>query len=142
MLKISKPKGDFFSKEKFNILWLCWKTRRHVKTNFGRWVINFSLISEPDKKRNTVNSVLDGLSSRVKHSEGREASLDKLPIHCSIAGCEGWHYFRLLRFPAITLEYLPKWVAQSAWHKKMKNNYFYISLYLLFLLSTCMTSSN
>ena len=66
-------------------------------------MINFSLISETDKKRNTVNSVLDGPSD-VKHSQGGKGSelIDKWPIQCSIAGCEGLHYFRL---PAITSNY-------------------------------------
>ena len=110
-------------------------------------MINFSLISELDKKRNTVNLVLDGLKS-VKHSEGREARLDKWPIQCSIAGCEGWHYLdyvplfqQIGRFPAITLEYLPKWVAQSASHKTNEKQLF-ISIYIYYLLSTCITLSN
>ena len=141
-LKSQRRFVDFFlSKEKFNILWLCWKTRRRAKTNFGRLVINFSLISEPDKKRNTVNSVLDGLSSTdVKHSEGREARLDKWPIQCSIAGCEGWHYLdysnKLDDSQLLLLN-----ICLSGWHnllniKRMKNNYLYhIYIYLIFRIT-------
>ena len=67
MLKISKPKGDFFSLKKSSIYYDYAEKHGDMlkQTLVGREVINFSLISPPDKKRNTVNSVLDG-SERCK----------------------------------------------------------------------------
>lgn len=90
-------------------------------------MINFSLISPLDKKRNTVNSVLDGLSD-VKHSEGSEL-IDKWPIQCSIAGCEGWHYLdysnKLDDSQLLLLN-----ICLSGWHiKRMKNNCLYLYIY-------------
>ena len=75
-----------------------------------------------------------GLSD-VKHSEGSELR----QMANTVLNSWLWRLalFRLLQqigwFPAITLEYLPKWVAQSAEHKKNEKQLFYIYIFIILI---------